>query len=158
MSDDTETCVIAKGPRATGIVETLDQVEPDLMTFVRASARRLDSTFPMSGERGTGQRGQWTDDDGVKNFFTQVEEFDSQGRGIRVVRLMFVGEPAGEPHPGAITIAAIGLANDAKLTLRWDFITSGEHIRGTSAALFVAGTAKEDCIADFRDLFDVLTS
>jgi len=157
MSDETETCVVARGPLATRIVETVDQVEPELATFLRDSARRLDPAFPQSGQRGQGKRGQLTGDDGVKRLFTEVEELDSQGRGIRTVRTLNVG-PEGGPHECAIWVTAVGLANDAKLTVRWDFITTAQEVRGLSAALFVQGLGTELCIAAFRELFDVPTS
>jgi hypothetical protein len=157
MIDDAEACVIAKGPRSTRIVETIDQVEPEFEAFVRQTARRLDPAFPRSGLRAQGKRGQFTSDAGVQTLFTEVDTFDSDGRGIRTQRFMYVGE-AGGPHNGALSVAAIGLENDATLTVRWNYVVAATEITGISAALFVRGAAKENCIVDFRDWFDVLTS
>jgi hypothetical protein len=94
----------------------------------------------------------------VQTLFTQVEEFDAHSRGIRVVRYVDLGQIEGDPYKCAMTVAAIKLANAAPLSLRWDFITSSEEVRGTSCALFVSGAGKEQCIAEFREVFDVLVS
>jgi hypothetical protein len=157
---DNDTCVIAKGPRALRVVESLDHVEQELVMFLRTSARWLDPTFPQSGERGTGQRGQFTGSDGLETLFIEVDEFDADGRGVRMTRYLYLGSvPDSEEgeNKGAFTAEAIGLTA-ATFTLRWEFITSAAEVRGAFAALFVSGAAKEQCIADFRDWFDVTTS
>ncbi|HUS29115.1 MAG TPA: hypothetical protein VMZ53_11410 [Kofleriaceae bacterium] len=157
MSDDTETCEIAKGPRAVRIVSSADEVEPELVAFVRSSARWIDPTFPQSGDRALGQKGQYTNDEGIECYFTQVEEYDSDGRGVRIVRYMRVLTPLG-PHDTSMTVTAIGLANNASLAVRWDFITTEQNLRGKSAAIFISGARKDQCIADFREWFGATTS
>ncbi|HTL34380.1 MAG TPA: hypothetical protein VL326_14735 [Kofleriaceae bacterium] len=147
----------AAGPFATRIVETLDAVEPELVTFVRTWARYLDARDLAEGTRGPKERGQWVDDDGITTYMQQVEDFDADGRGIRTIRLLR-HEVEGGPNEGALRVIAIGLANDAKLELRWNVIVSPEEVRGTSAELTAEGAGREQCIAAFRDQFDVPTS
>lgn len=149
------TYEVAKGPRATRTVETIDAVEPELVTFVRASARSLDPSFPQSGTRGPKARGQWKDDDQVPTLMQQVEELDTQGRGIRMIRTVTTRTP-GEPHEGAVRVIAVGLPNGARLEIWWDIILSATEVRGTSIELTVAGEGKQKCIADFHDWFGVM--
>src|SRR5687768_16033173 len=149
MSDDNEICVIARGLRATRFVETADQIEPDFIAFVRSTVRWLDPTFPQTGLGRKGEKGQYPRADGQQNLFTQVEDFDADGRGVRIVRLLQLN-PTGMPYDSNLSVAAIGLPDGASLTVRWDFLTTGANLRGKFAAIFVAGAGKEQCVADFR--------
>ena len=145
------TFATATGARATRTVESLDAIEPQLVAFVRGTARWLDPGFPQRGRRGSAERGQWTDDDQVQTLVQQVEEL-VDGRGIRIIRLYRVATPGG-PHEGAIRVVAIGLAN-AELELRWNFVASEADVRGTSAELTVDGAREDECVADFRAWFE----
>lgn len=147
----------ATGPRATKIVESIDAIEPELVAFVRGTARWLDPSFPQRGRRGPNERGGWTDDNQVETLMQQVEVFDAAGRGLRIIRLYRVVTP-GDPHEGAIRVIAVGLANDAKLELRWNLIASHLEVRGTSAELTVEGPHQDQCVADFHEWFGVTTS
>jgi hypothetical protein len=157
MSTETTTIEMATGPRATQIAETVDVVEPEFVSFVRRAARRLDPSFPQSGQLGPTERGQWTDDDQVVTLMQQVEEFDDDGRGIRTIRLVRTGVPGG-PHDGAVRVIAVGLANDAALEVRWNITISATEVRGKSAQLKVDGARKDVCIAEFREWFGVTAS
>ncbi|HEU4729934.1 MAG TPA: hypothetical protein VFT22_18685 [Kofleriaceae bacterium] len=168
MTDDTATFETASGPRATVTVETLDAIEPQLVAFVRGAARWLDPWFPQRGRRGPAERGGWTEGDGegggeVAITMQQVEELQG-GRGVRIIRLSrapaspaSLASPAspgsGGAHEGAIRVLAVGLADHARLELRWNFAASEHGLRGTSAELTVDGARREECVADFRCWF-----
>lgn len=46
VTDDAATFVTAAGPRATRSVASVDEIEPELVEFVRTTIRRLDPHFP----------------------------------------------------------------------------------------------------------------
>ena len=48
----------------------------------------------------------------------------------------------------------MGVANDARLELRWNYIATENDVRGTSALLIVEGERQSECIADFVSYFD----
>jgi hypothetical protein len=157
MNAETATFETASGPRATRTVDSLDMIEPELATFVRGAARWLDPWFPQHGRRGPNERGGWTDDNQVETVMQQVEDFDREGRGLRIIRLYRIVTPGG-PHEGAIRVIAVGLANGAQLALRWNFIASDQDVRGTSAEMTVEGPHRKECVADFHEWFGVTTS
>jgi len=147
------TVSISTGPRATRTADSADPVEREFVSFVRRTAHWLDPEFPTEGHRGPSERGKWTDDAGVVTLLQQVEEFDTQGRGIRSLRLMRLGPPSG-PHESTLRVVAVGMANAAQLELCWNFATTDEELRGASAELTVSGAGEERCVAAFRDWFD----
>jgi hypothetical protein len=151
---DTATYVSAAGPRATRSVATVDEIEPELVGFVRTAVRWLDPRFPQTGRRGPREGGNWTDDQQVETVMVQVEELAQDGRGLRIIRLYRVAPP-GEASEGALRIIALGVANDARLELRWNFLASVTEVRGTSVELTVEGARHVECIADFHSWFDV---
>ncbi len=116
---DTATLVTATGLRATRTVATVDDIEPELVGFVRTAVRWLDPRFPQKGL-------------------------------LRLYRMT----PIDGPYEGAIRIIAVGVANEARLELRWNFVASDTEVRGTSALLIVEGARETDCIADFVNWFD----
>lgn len=170
-----EIYIIANGPLATRSVSTVDEVEPELLGFVRSWALWLDAGFPQAGRRGSYAagglrdesradggwsdglqvRGSWIDDQQVKTEFTQVEELTPDGRGLRILRLYRItpASPYG-PYEGAIRVIALGAANGARLELRWNFVADESEVRGASAELTVEGAGHSACVADFRRLFD----
>lgn len=150
---DSATFVTASGPRATRVVANVDEVEGELLGFVRNAVRWLDPRFPQKGRRGQGVRGAWTDAEQAETEMTQVEELTPDGRGVRIIRLVRV-VTEGEPSDGAIRVIAVGVANDARLELRWNFITSETEVRGTSAELTVDGPRSTECVADFLSWFE----
>ena len=152
-TSDTERFVTAAGHRATRSVASVDEIEPELIAFVRTAVRWLDPHFPQSGDRGPRQRGGWTDDQQVETEFVQVEEVTGDGRGLRILRLYRISPP-GEPYHGAIRVVALGAANGARLELRWNFDASETEVRGTSAELTVDGELHAECVASFRSWFD----
>jgi hypothetical protein len=152
MTADIATFETASGSRATRTTENVDSIEPELVTFVRGTARWLDPTFPQHGTRGPKQRGAWTGDDGIETQMQQVEELDGDGRGLRIVRLYRVTTPGG-PFEGAIRIVAAGFRLGVELELRWNFVASDTYVRGTSAELTVAGPHMQECVTDFRRWF-----
>jgi hypothetical protein len=153
MTDDTTTFVTASGPLATRTVATLDAIEHQLVAFVRGTARWLDPDFPQRGRRGDAVDGSWTDDENVETVMQQVEELYLDGRGLRIIRLHRQQTPDG-PHEGAVRVVAVGLADDAKLEVRWNFLASDTELRGTSAALMVDGARQVHCVADFQRWFE----
>jgi len=153
VTGDTATFVTAAGPRATRSVATVDDIEPELVGFVRTAVRWLDPRFPQTGRRGSRERGAWTDDQQVETEMVQVEELAKDGRGLRIIRLYRITPPDG-PYEGAIRIIALGVANNARLELRWNFVASETEVRGTSAELTVEGTRHVECVEDFRSWFD----
>lgn len=153
MSDNTATFVTAAGHRATRSVASIDEIEPELIGFMRTAVRWLDPRFPQNGGRGPRERGDWTDDQQVKTEFVQVEERARDGRGLRIIRLYRITSPGG-PYDGALRIIVLGAANDARLELRWNFVASETEVRGTSAELTVDGARRVECVADFRSWFD----
>lgn len=146
----------AQGHRATRTVGTVDEVEPELATWVRKTARALDPGFPQSGTRGPKQKGQW-ETDGVTTLMHLVEALDEHGRGIRIIRTIETGTE-GEPHKGAVRVVAVGLPNNAQLEIWWDIIVSATEVRGTSIELTVDGECKQQCIAGFHDWFGEMAS
>ena len=62
--------------------------------------------------------------------------------------------PIDGPYEGAIRIVAVGVANEARLELRWIFLASDTEVRGTSALLIVEGARESECIADFVSWFE----
>ncbi len=153
VTGDTATFVTAAGHRALRTVASVDEIEPELIGFVRTAVRWLDPRFPQSGGRRPGERGGWTDDQQVETEFVQVEELARDGRGLRIIRLYRITSPGG-PYDGAIRIIALGAANGARLELRWNFVASEAEVRGTSAELTVDGARHVECVADFRSWFD----
>lgn len=154
MADlDTATFVTAAGPRATRVVERVDDIEPELLGFVRNAVRWLDPRFPQKGQRGQGVRGTWTNADNTETEMTQVEEMTPDGRGLRIIRLCRV-VTEGEPCEGAIRVIAVGAANGARLELRLNFLASHTEVRGTSAQLTVDGPRCSECVADFLSWFE----
>jgi hypothetical protein len=143
--------LLSKGARATRTVQTGADIERELMAFVRRTARWIDLEFPETGQRGPGERGQWTDDDGVVTLMQQVEELDANGRGIRSIRYMRVGK-----GDGTLSVVAVGLPNNAQLDVDWSFTNTAEGLQGTQAMLTVSGAGEERCIAAFNDWFDVV--
>lgn len=152
-TDDTATFVTAAGPRATRTVPTVDTVEPELVGFVRSAVRWLDPSFPQKGIRNQGVKGGWTDDEKVPTEFTQFEELSTDGRGIRIIRLYRMTPPA-PPWEGAIRVIAVGVANGARLEVRWNFIADESEIRGRNAELTVEGPRYTECVADFQSWFE----
>lgn len=150
---DSATFVTAAGPRATRTVPNVDAIEPELVQFVRSAVRWLDPGFPQKGTRGERVRGGWKDDEQVETEFTQVEELANDGRGIRIIRLYRMTEP-GPPWEGGLRVIALGLANGARLEVRWNFVANESEIRGTSAELTVEGPRQFECIADFQSWFE----
>jgi hypothetical protein len=155
VTGDTATYVTAAGRRATRSVATVDEIEPELVAFVRTAVRWLDPRFPQTGRRGPREGGGWTDDQQVETVIQQVEELARDGRGLRIIRLYRIAPP-GEPYDGAIRIIALGAANDARLELRWNFVASETEVRGTSAELTVDGARHVECVEDFRSWFDTV--
>jgi len=153
VASDTETFVVAAGPRATRTVATVDEIEPELVGFVRSAVRWLDPAFPQKGRRGDRVKGGWTDEQQVETEMTQVEELTPDGRGLRIIRLYRMTPPGG-PFEGAIRVIAVGAANQAKLEVRWNFIASEAEVRGTSAELTVDGTRQFECVEDFKSWFE----
>lgn len=151
--DDTATFVTSTGPRATRTVATVDEIEPDLVGFVRSAVRWLDPGFPQKGKRGPRQKGGWTDDAQVETEFVYVEELAPDGRGLHMFRLYRM-TPSGGPWEGAVRVIVVGAANGAKLELRWNFLASESQVRGTSAELTVEGPRHTECVADFQSWFD----
>jgi hypothetical protein len=145
--------VISTGVRATQVIETVDDVEPELVALVRRSVRWLDPSFPETGERGDNEGGQWTNDDGTVTQMQQVEEFDRSGRGIRTIRLLF-DATGNDPQQCAVRVIAVGLPNDAVLEVRWNITVSTTEVRGNSAELTVRGANDEKCIREFGDWFE----
>jgi hypothetical protein len=155
------TFEIATGPRATLAVETLDAIEPQLLAFLRGTARWLDPGFPQHGTRGPAQRGGWSENqaaDQVGNEVANAVDVDMQqvdelldGRGVRIIRLHRAPTSEGA-HEGAIRLQVVGLAH-SQLELRWNFAASAEGLRGTSAELTLEGVQHEACVADFRRWF-----
>ncbi|MEO8698916.1 MAG: hypothetical protein ABI867_02700 [Kofleriaceae bacterium] len=150
---DTATLVTATGLRATRTVATVDDIEPELVGFVRSAVRWLDPRFPQTGLRDEGGRGGWIGDDQVETEMTQFEELAHDGRGVRIIRLHRM-TPVDGAYEGAIRIIALGVANEARLELRWNFVASEIEVRGTSALLIVEGARESQCIADFVSWFD----
>lgn len=146
------TFEVCRGRRATQTIWSLDDIEPELLTFIRGTARWLDPFYPQRGARGAGQRGQWTQADGAKVSMMLVEEFAADGRGIRITRLLIVPAREGGVYGATIRLEAIGLV-DAKLVLQCDFAADEQALRGTLAALTVQGPHDEACLADFRMWF-----
>ena len=146
----------AQGPRATRTVETVDAIEPELVMWVRTTARALDPAFPQNGTRDRKQKGQW-ETDGVTTLMHLVEELDEHGRGIRIIRTIETGTE-GEPHKGAVRVIAVGLPNSTQLEIWWDIIVSAAEVRGTSIELTVEGERKQQCIARFHDWFGEMAS
>jgi hypothetical protein len=144
------TFITAAGPRAT---RSVDEIEPELIRFVRTAVRRIDPHFPETGGRGQRVRGGWTDDQKVETEFVQVEELAPDGRGLRILRLYRMTSP-GPPWDGAVRVIALGMANDARLELRWNFVASATEVCGTSAELTVEGAPDAGCAQDFRSWFD----
>ena len=153
VTGETATFVTAAGHRATRIVASVDEIEPELVGFVRSAVRWLDPRFPQKGRRGQAVGGGWTDDDQVETAFKQVEELADDGRGLRIIRLYRIA-PLDEPCEGAIRIIVLGAANDARLELRWNFLATETEVRGTSAELTVEGARHVECVEDFRSWFD----
>lgn len=153
MSDDTATFITATGHRATCSVASVDEIEPELVAFVRTLVRWLDPRFPETGRREPPVGGGWTDDQQIETQFQQVEELARDGRGLRILRLYRMTPPGG-PFEGAIRIVALGAANDARLELRWNFVASEFEVRGTSAELTVEGAGQVECADDFRSWFE----
>jgi hypothetical protein len=153
MTDDTATFVMATGARATQTVARVDGIVPQLVAFVRGTARWLDPDFPQRGRRGDAVDGSWTDDEGVETVMQQVEELYLDERGLRIIRLRRLQPPEG-PHEGAVRVIAVGLGDGAKLELRWNFLASDTEVRGTSAALIVDGARRVHCVADFQRWFE----
>ena len=152
-TDDTSTFVTAAGPRATRTVPSVDAIEPELVGFVRSAVRWLDPGFPQKGVRGQGVKGGWTDDEKVETEFTQVEELSADGRGIRIIRVYRMSPPT-PPWEGAIRVIAVGVANGARLEVRWNFVADESEIRGRSAELTVEGPRHTECVADFQSWFE----
>lgn len=153
MTDDRTTFVMASGPRATQTVATVAAIEPQLVAFVRGTARWLDPDFPQRGRRHDAVLGSWTDDEQVETVMQQVEELYLDGRGVRIIRVYRM-ETRDGPHEGAVRVVAVGLADDAKLEVRWNFLASGTEVRGTSVALMVDGARQVHCVADFQRWFE----
>jgi hypothetical protein len=150
VTEDTAIYETATGPRATLAIESLDALEPQLVAFVRSSARWLDARFPQAGRRGPNEGGGWTEDSGAAVTVMQTEEL-AEGRGVRIIRLL---RALGDARTGAIRIIAVGLAPPAQLELRWDFDAAEDGLRGTSAELTAEGAHHEECLADFHRWFD----
>ena len=155
---------IAKGPRALQLVETVDAVAPELVMVLRRFARWLDPTFPQEpGEPCLGEKGQWTSD-GIVTLFTQVDELNALGLGVRIIRKLSYkhrysdDDEFEENKQGSVAVHAIGLPNGGELSINWKLIVNGREVRGTSAELWIDGPNVEACVADFRDVFDVPTS
>ena len=83
----------------------------------------------------------------------QVEELYLDGGGVRIIRLYRLETPDG-PHEGAVRVVAVGLANGARLEVRWNFVASDTDVRGTSTALMVDGVRRVQCVADFQRWFE----
>lgn len=150
---ETATLVTAKGSRATRTIANVDDIEAELVGFVRTAVRWLDPRFPQTGHRGERGRGGWTGDDQVQTEMTQVEELAHDGRGIRIIRLHRDALVDGG-YAGAIRVIAVGVANGELLELRWNYIATENDVRGTSAMLLVEGERQSECIADFVSYFD----
>jgi len=155
VTGDTAIFVTAAGRRATRSVASVDEVEPELLGFVRTAVRWLDPRFPQKGRRGSPVGGGWTDDQQVETVVREVEELAPDGRGLRIIRLYRMTPPGG-PYEGAIRIIAVGAANDARLELRWNFVASETEVRGTSVELTVDGARHVECVADFHSWFDTI--
>lgn len=152
-ASDTEVFLIAAGDQATRTVPNVDEIEPELVEFVRRVVRWLDPDFPETGERGTRVRGDWLDDQQIQTEFVQVQELAPDGRGLRILRLYRVTPPGG-PYEGAVRVVAEGLATGARLELRWNFVASHLDVRGTSAELTVDGPGHLEVVEAFRGRFE----
>ena len=133
-------------------VDSVDIIEPQLVVFVRGTARWLDPTFPPHGRRGLNERAQWTDDAEIETKMQRVTEFDMYQRGVEIIRLYRTDPPEG-PCPGSIRVIAAGLPEGCVLELRWEFVASEHDVRGTSAELTVGGLNHGECLTDFRRWF-----
>lgn len=147
------TLVTSTGSRATRAVDTVDDIEGELVGFVRTAVRWLDPRFPQTGIRGERGKGGWIDDDQVEVEMVQEEELAKDGRGLRLIRLHRL-IPIDGPYEGAIRVIAVGLDPELMLELRWNYIASYTEVRGTSAQLLVEGARQSECIADFVSWFD----
>jgi hypothetical protein len=150
---DTATLITSTGPRATRTIANVDDIEGELVGFVRTAVRWLDPRFPQTGHRGERGRGGWTGDDQVETEMTQLEELAHDGRGIRIIRL-HRDVLIDDGYEGAIRVIAVGVANDQRLEVRWNFLATENEVRGKSALLIVEGERQSECIADFVSWFD----
>lgn len=151
---DNATLVLASGPRATRVIANADEIEPELVGFVRNAVRWIDPKFPQKGQRGQGVRGSYTDPTTeVETEMTQVEELAPDGRGIRIIRMIKI-VTEGDPIEGVVRVVAVGVANGGQLELRWNFTATEWELRGGSAQLTVEGPRQEECIADFLSWFE----
>jgi hypothetical protein len=142
---------IATGPRAQQAIASLDDIEPELLLFMRGTARWMDPWFPQRGLRGDPQRGEWTQDDGIKVYMRLCDEL-VDGKGIRMIRFYYAPVGSDDVHVVAIRLQVVGLV-DAELELRCNFDADVNSLRGTSAVLSVAGVGHEQCLADFHRWF-----
>lgn len=153
VTGESPTFVSVAGQRATRSVANVDDIEPEFVGFVRTAVRWLDPRFPQTGQRGQGVHGSWTDDEQVETEVVQFEELAKDGRGVRIMRLYRLTPPDG-PYEGSVRVIAVGVADGARLELRWNFIASESEVRGTSAELTVHGARQFECIEDFRSWFE----